>query len=193
MLYHDRKLWLIVHIHQVTGGDDSTIKLWRDDTEQIKQKEELERETNIENEQSIQNLLHKKSWLGALKLAIRLAHPLRALQILKELLLEVHSYQALVEKLVENLRRDQLLVLFDYSLHWNTNSKHFVVGQCVLRAVLLTIPPTELATMPELRTKVQKLLPYTERHMARTNRVRQLGTFADFVYERVQAIDQRDD
>ena len=147
--------------------------------------EEIKTEQTIQSEQAIQNLLHKKSWMKALKIAIRLEQPLRSLNILKEILLEKGDTDSLVAKLVK-LRHDQLLTLLEFAVHWNTNSKHFIVAHCVIRAVMEQIPPEELLQLPDFKSKVEKLLPYCERHMIRIKRLKQYVTFADFVYEKMK-------
>ena len=172
----------------VTGSDDSKIAIWKNITTVVREREALKTEEAIQSEQTLQNLLHKKSWLKALRMAIRMEHPFRSLNILKEILLDEGSIEGLVEQLYK-LRQDQLLTLLEYSVHWNTNSKHFLVAHCVIRAVMEQIPPQELLQLADFKGKVEKLLPYCERHMARVKRLKQYVTFADFVYEKMKLPD----
>lgn len=124
-----------------------------------------------------------------MKIAIKFGHPLRCLNILKEIILENgYNLETIIEQLVE-LRRDQLLTLFEYSIHWNTNSKHWLVAHLVIQSVLQQIPPEELLQLNDVKSKVEKLLPYCERHQARIERLRQYVTFADFVYEKMKLPD----
>lgn len=154
----------------------------------MREKEAIKCEEAIQSEQTLQNLMHKKSWLKALRLAIRMDHPLRSLNILKQILLSEGSVEGMVNQLCK-LRQDQLLTLLTYSVHWNTNSKHFIVAHCVIRAVLQQIPPEELLQLPDFKSKVERLLPYSDRHMARVKRLKQYITFADFVYEKMKLPD----
>src|SRR5699024_10532057 len=127
----------------VTGSDDSRIAVWKNITTEVREKEEIKSEEAIQSEQKLQNLLHNKSWLKALRMSIRMEHPLRSLNILKQILLEERNIERLVEELCK-LRQDQLLTLLGYAVHWNTNSKHFLVAHCVVRAAMEVIPPEVL-------------------------------------------------
>ncbi|KAH9426173.1 Transducin (beta)-like 3 [Dermatophagoides pteronyssinus] len=191
---HEGKVWAMDVTDDentiVTGGDDSTIAIWIDRTEETKEKEQIRTEESVQNEQTLQNLLQKKNWTKALKMAIRFGHPLRCLIILKEMLLECSKTEILIENLVR-LRRDQLLTLFDYSIHWNTNSKHWILAQCVIRACFEQISPEEMEKMPEFQMKITKLLPYCERHLSRIQRLRQMVTFVDFVFEQMKLPDNQ--
>lgn len=179
---------LTILFSSVTGSDDSKIALWRNVTSQVKEKEAIKSEEAIQSEQTIQNLLHKKSWVKALRMAIRMEHPLRCLNILKQILIEEGDIEGLVEQL-SKLRQDQLLQLLEYSVHWNTNSRNFLVAHCVIRTVVEKIAPDELLQLPDFKGKVEKLLPYCERHMARVKRLKQYSTFADFVFEKMKLPD----
>ncbi|KAH9522180.1 Transducin (beta)-like 3 [Dermatophagoides farinae] len=187
---HEGKVWAMDVTDDertiVTGGDDSTIAIWMDRTEESKEKEQIRMEESIQNEQTLQNLLQQKHWPKALKMAIRFGHPLRCLTIMKEMLLEYSQTKILVENLVHELRRDQLLTLLDYSVHWNTNSKHWIIAHCVIRACFEQISPEEMEKMPEFQKKITKLLPYCERHLSRIQRLRQMTTFVDFVFEQMK-------
>lgn len=172
----------------MTGGDDSKIVVWFNDTQLVQEKESFKREEMIQNEQTIQNLLHRKSWFKALKVAIRLGHPLRALTVLREILLEEGSIKSVIDKLGQ-LRDDQLLTLFEYAVHWNTNSKNYLLAQCVVRAVLEHFPPEDLLQISDFRSKVERMLPYNERHITRVAKLAQYAHFADFVYENMKLPD----
>lgn len=159
--------------------------MWKNITDEVREKEDLKTKDSIESEQNLANMMQRKNWVKALKIAIRLGHPLRCLNILKEILLEKGSVSGLVESLTE-LRQDQLLELFNYAVHWNTNSKHYIVAQCVVRAIFETIPYEEVSQLTDFRAKLEKMVPYAERHSERLVRLQQFSTFADFVYEHVK-------
>lgn len=172
----------------MTGGDDSTIIFWKNITSEVREKEAIQAEELIQNEQTLQNLLQKKSWFKALKMSLRMNQPLRSLNAIKELLLENGDLNKVVEKLTQ-LRQDQLIALLEYAIHWNTNSKHCIVAHCVIRAVLETINPEDLLQTNSFRSKVEKLLPYCDRHIARVRKLKQYSTFADFVYAKMKLPD----
>ena len=159
--------------------------MWKNVTDEVREKNDLKNKESIESEQNLANMMQRKNWTKALKIALRLGHPLRCLNILKEILLEKGSVNGLVETLIE-LRQDQLLDLFEFAIHWNTNSKNYIIAQCVIRAIFETIPYDEISQLNDFRNKIEKLIPYAERHCERLVRLQQFSSFADFVYEHVK-------
>jgi len=153
----------------------------------VKEKEEVavKQENQVRSEQTLLNLMQKKKWSKALKLAIRLDHPYRALSIIKETLIETNGLDEMNTILLD-LREDQLLTLLDYALIWNTNSKHYIASQCILRAVFEKIPSKELIKTQDFKQKIEKLMPYNERHLNRLTRLQQYVTFVDFVWEKIK-------
>jgi U3 small nucleolar RNA-associated protein 13 len=186
---HNDKIWALTKSNDenllITGGSDSLILIWNDVT--VKEKEEMavKQENQVKSEQTLLNLMHKKKWSKALKLAIRLDHPFRALSIIKETLIETNGFNE-IDNILLDLREDQLLSLLDYALIWNTNSKHYIVSQCVLKAVFKKIPSKEFIKTPDIKQKIEKLMPYTERHLNRLTRLQQYVTFVDFVWEQIK-------
>ncbi|CAG2173318.1 unnamed protein product, partial [Oppiella nova] len=172
----------------ITGSSDSSIIIWNDVTAEEREATAVKDENQMISEQNLLNFLQKKKWSNALKLSIRLDQPFRTLTIMKEILLEPNGAHEINEILLR-LREDQLLSLLDYSIVWNTNSKHYICAQCVLKAIVHKIPPKELLKTPELKAKLEKLMPYNDRHMSRLNRLQQSVTFVDYVWETIKLPD----
>ncbi|CAG2120440.1 unnamed protein product, partial [Medioppia subpectinata] len=191
---HADKVWALALTQQhsangrtllITGSSDSAVFIWEDVTADEREETAAKHELQIESEQNLLNYIQKKKWSKALTIAVRLDQPYRALSIMKEILLDSEGADKVAEVL-SRLREDQLLSLLEYAIVWNTNSRHYIVAQCVLRAVVRQIPPKELLKTPELKAKVEKLLPYSERHMSRLTRLQQSVTFVDYIWERIK-------
>jgi len=139
----------------------------------------------VQAEQGLMNLIQRKNWTKALKMAIRLEQPFRALTIIKEIIIEDGNQ---VDKALENMRDDQLLLLLRYALNWNTNSKHSHAAQTVIKCAITRLGTEELLRQPDSKELVASLLPYTERHFARANRLLQQATLS-FLWESMKLSD----
>ncbi|XP_022240688.1 transducin beta-like protein 3 isoform X2 [Limulus polyphemus] len=183
---HTDKVWALTASSNeafiATGGADSNIILWKDVTEQDKEEARKKEESLILQEQKLTNLIQQKKWTKALSLAITLEQPFRALNIVKEILTETRGREDL-ENVISQMREDQLGVLLRFSVTWNTNSKHCGAAQTVISVILKSYSAEELLEFPEMKENVQSLLPYTERHFQRMNRLFQQATFLDYMWQ----------
>ncbi|KPM05364.1 WD domain containing protein 20 [Sarcoptes scabiei] len=180
---HQAKIWALTMSYDgetfFTGGDDSMIKIWQNKTLEYKEQERIKEEEMIENEQTIQNLFNQKRWTKAL-----------CLKILNEMLLESSGDIDCLIKELSQLRKDQLLNLLEYATHWNSNSKHWIIAHCIIKTIFKQFNPDELLDCNEFKTKIEKILPYSERHRNRIDKLRQSITFADFIYEQMKLPDK---
>ncbi|XP_065580122.1 transducin beta-like protein 3 [Artemia franciscana] len=185
---HNAKVWAMAVspdcMNVATGSGDSNITIWRDTTEEKTIKKAEEEEKRIEDEQLLSNLLLKGKYKKALGLAIRLDQPFRALSIIKEILI-LHNIEEL-SSVVEKLRVDQKDSLLRYATTWNTNSKHCFQAQAVLSCLLRSMTPDELLELPNFKACLEGFIPYTERHMARLNRLQQSSTFLEYASSQVK-------
>ena len=69
--------------HVVSGGRNSLLIIWRDVTEEKKQKAIEEQEKQIEQEQKLANLLQAQQLTAALNLALKLNKPFHVLRIVQ--------------------------------------------------------------------------------------------------------------
>lgn len=182
---HEDKAWaLVVNSDEsllVTGAADSTILVWKDCTSEERQEALAKEEALILQEQQLSNLLKEKQWTKALQLALRLEHPFRALNIIKEILLEDDNEDKMT-KALSPLREDQIDLLLKFASTWNTNSKHSAAAQAVLNVVLRSHSPKQLLGMPGSRAAVEAFIPYTERHFQRLSRLRQQAMFLEYLW-----------
>ncbi|KAH7951980.1 hypothetical protein HPB52_016325 [Rhipicephalus sanguineus] len=182
---HEDKVWALAVSSDesllITGGADSTILVWKDCTSEERQEALAKQEELILQEQQLSNLLKEKKWTKALQLALRLEHPFRALNIIKEILLEDESDEKLT-KALSPLREDQIDLLLKFASTWNTNSKHSAAAQAVLNVVLKSYSPKRLLGLPNSRATIEAFIPYTERHFQRISRLKQQAMFLDYLW-----------
>ncbi|XP_043197906.1 transducin beta-like protein 3 [Amphibalanus amphitrite] len=181
---HEAKVWaLAVRADQrlfVSGGADSSLLVWRDVSEEEARVDAEATALRVSQEQALSNLVQQRQWLRALKLAIKLKRPFRCLQILKELRRDGGNETSQLSDILTQLRDDQVEDLLQFVVEWNTNSKHCHEAQLVLNLLLRLRPPEAWLKMSNCRTLIEGLLPYTERHFERMNRMLQSISFIDY-------------
>ncbi|XP_062820586.1 transducin beta-like protein 3 isoform X1 [Anolis carolinensis] len=171
-----------------TGSTDSNVVLWKDVTQAELEEEQTKREEEILKEQELSNLLHEKRHPQALALALSMGRPHTVLNVIKAILKEPNGRQSLVENITK-LRKDQKEAVLKFSAEWNTNSRNCVAAQTVLETLLKNEAPESLLQYEGVKGAVESLLPYTERHFQRLNRLLQASTFVDFLWQNMKLPD----
>ena len=183
---HDEKVWAMSVSKSektiVTGAADSTIKFWRDITEQTICKQEKEEENKIQNEQEMLNLIQQKQFDKAVELAIMLDHPHRALKVFKQILHEPTG-QNIMQEVISRLAKDYLESLLTYLCDWNTNARNSFISQSILSMILRTRLSDELLELQKIKEIIESMLPYTERHYDRVNRLVHQSMFVNYSWE----------
>ncbi|XP_056389510.1 transducin beta-like protein 3 [Hyla sarda] len=189
---HEDKVWGLYGNKQdsavVTGSADSSIVLWKDVTEVELAEVQAKEEKEILQQQELSNLLHEKRYLKALGLAISLDQPHTVLKVIKAILLEPQGKDDL-EKNILRLRQDQKESVLRYCGVWNTNSRNCHEAQCVLNVLLTHETPESLLQYGSVRSSVEALIPYTERHMQRMGRLLQASMFVDYMWQHMRLTD----
>ena len=195
---HDDKVWTLCMSKKeeimVTGAADSRIILWKDVTEAETLQDQEKRDLMVQEEQTLLNLIHKKKWSKSLRIALKLDQPFRCLNILNEILLldgglshdlnddGIEADRNMLYKTMARLREDQLIQLLKYSMKWNTNSKNCLTAQAVINCVFRLMPPESLLEHPDIKEMVTGLLPYTEKHLNRIQKLQQQIMIIDMVF-----------
>uniref|UniRef100_A0A8C6P2L0 Transducin beta like 3 n=1 Tax=Nothobranchius furzeri TaxID=105023 RepID=A0A8C6P2L0_NOTFU len=186
---HQDKVWGLHGSHKddkiVTGSADSNIIVWEDVTEVELAEEQAKQEDQILKQQELSNLLHEKKYVKALGLAISLDQPHTVLTVIKAIRQSEHS-RDLLESTLLKLRVDQKEALLRYCVVWNTNARNCLDAQSVLQVLLTHLPPEELLQFQGARTHLEGLIPYTERHMERLDRLLQASMFLSYMWQKMR-------
>ncbi|XP_006024069.1 transducin beta-like protein 3 [Alligator sinensis] len=189
---HEDKVWGLHSNKQdnmvVTASSDSCITLWKDVTEIELEEEQAKKEEQIMKDQELSNLLHEKKYLKALGLAISLDRPHTVLTVVKAILKETDGRENL-ETNILRLRKDQKEAVLKFSVTWNTNSRNCHEAQAVLGILLKHESPECLLQYDGIKSAVESLLPYTERHFQRLGRLLQASMFIDFMWQNMRLSD----
>ncbi|CAF1358144.1 unnamed protein product [Rotaria sordida] len=173
----------------VTCASDSSVVIWRDSTEEDRQTKRENVEEVLLMEQEVSNLLVNKKYHEALKIALNLNQPYRTLTIIKEILNEIDGIDRLKNTLLQ-FSDDHLNLLFSYVIDWNTNTRHSTEAQIIIKVLLSIMTPDKILKLPNGQKCVENLLPYTERHMSRIERLSQQVLFLDFSWHSMKYLDQ---
>ncbi|KAF8360412.1 hypothetical protein PRIPAC_87335 [Pristionchus pacificus] len=165
----------------VTAGSDGRILVWEDATELL-QKEEMERQMKHQKEvQTLDNLMADERYKDALKYALGLDRPHCALKVVIFLTEKGELGEAILD-----LEKNELLVLLQFTVKWNTNTKNSHAAQMVLQSILLQTAPESLLEIPGIGGILAELLPYTKRHYDRLNKSRQDVSLLNFYWKQMR-------
>ncbi|PVV03309.1 hypothetical protein BB560_002223 [Smittium megazygosporum] len=187
---HDDKVWSIAvksdESSFVSGSSDSKIIFWRDTTqEQLDKLHEKESE-NLLMSQALENYLHQKDYKNSIFLALSLDKPYTLTKLFTKTmkLSENNSSSYLgmpeVDKVLSELSKDQLSKLLSYVREWNTNSRFSTIAQAVLRCIFGSYSSEYLLSIPSIRGHITSLIPYTERHLSRIDKLLTDSYILDF-------------
>ncbi|GMR36757.1 hypothetical protein PMAYCL1PPCAC_06952, partial [Pristionchus mayeri] len=182
---HEDKIWSICTSRKeelyVTAGSDGRILVWEDATELL-QKEEMERQMKQMKEvQTLENLMADERYKDALKYALGLDRPHCALKVVTFLSEKSELAEAIID-----LEKNELLVLLQFTVKWNTNTKTSHPAQMVLQSILLQWAPECLLEIPGIGGILAELLPYTKRHCDRLNKSRQDVSLLNYYWKQMR-------
>jgi U3 small nucleolar RNA-associated protein 13 len=143
-------------------------------------------------EQDFLNYVVLQDYRRAIEVALSLGHPGRLLQLFKELNGDSGvTGSADVDRVLQELASADLVRLLRYVRDWNTRASSAPVAQRVLHAIVKLRPAEDLDHAFEdagageegrgLHELVEGLIPYTERHLARMERLVQESYVIDYV------------
>ncbi|KAK6031011.1 Utp13 specific WD40 associated domain protein [Ostertagia ostertagi] len=180
-----RRIWtLLVNSDEseyVTAGSDGRIVVWKDVSDERRREEEAKVRKQLEEEQTLSNLLEEDRLQEALEFALGLVRPFCALKVIDKL----SDRDELMLSLTK-LDKQKVQILLGFVTQWNTNSRTSLASQNVLNCLLKIMPPEELLELPNIRSTIESLIPYTRRHMERLNRARQEVSLLRFTWNQMR-------
>lgn len=174
----------------VSGGGDSVVTFWKDTSSETAAKTSAAATQRVEQDQELQNYIHRGNYREAITLALALNHPARLLSLLQGVVdtqpQEAGSISGLeaVDAVLNSLSDDQLLSLLTRARDWNTNARTCMVAQRVLSVVVRSYSAERLAGLGKRRggrEVVEALRVYTERHYRRIEELLGESWLVDFL------------
>jgi U3 small nucleolar RNA-associated protein 13 len=154
----------------VSGGVDGRLAVWRDNTLEL---EEAERASNVEMtqaEQDLKNAIRTREYVAALRLAFGLRMPNKLRLVVREI--SEKALSSLEEYFVDVSDLDDYQQWMEYIAKWATNSRWVDDATEVITA-LLKVKSLRffIENKRAFAGKIDAIIPYLERHMARLERL----------------------
>jgi U3 small nucleolar RNA-associated protein 13 len=141
-----------------------------------------------------------KDYRNAIILALSMDQPRRLLGLLRDILNDDAQNMATLHEVFKGLESGDIFRLLEYIRDWNAKSRDSDVAQATLNilfkthslADIMKASPASTGMEDEDSTRrkgpqttitelIEALLPYTERHYARADRLEQESAFLDFI------------
>ncbi|KAF7307205.1 U3 small nucleolar RNA-associated protein [Mycena indigotica] len=208
---HQDKVWALTVSQDettiVSAAADSVVTFWEDCTEAQEVEKESKRADLVLKEQDFLNYLELNDYRRAILLAISMSQPGRLYNLFNDIRQSPDESPVsitgnlAVDEVIRTLAGSDLAKLLRYVRDWNASAKTSTVAQGVLFAVMklraaddvmgaFDEEVNETAVMEgkekgvggtALKEMVEALIPYTERHLARMDRLVQESYMIDYV------------
>jgi U3 small nucleolar RNA-associated protein 13 len=186
---HEDKIWGLAVDPQsdgarfVTGGGDSMLCLWKDNTDSEIEAEAIQRDEMVQLEQSLSNYVRDKNYRKALKLSLKLDKPFQALNVIEMAMSDLSKADENLRIMVGTLDFDLTQKLLTYIRDWNTNAKHSHAAQATLFQLFHTYKADSMTKFPLMKDLLQALIPYSTRHFQRLDKLMQASYILDYTLQ----------
>ncbi|KAG6550306.1 hypothetical protein Mapa_008267 [Marchantia paleacea] len=181
---HEDKIWALAVSGDgdkiATGGADSLVNLWIDCTLEDEEEAYRQEEEEALKDQDLANALKDTNYVKAVQLAFELKRPYRLLNVFEEVYRNEESTTQM-QTILQALGKEHLRLLLEYIRDWNSKSKFCHIAQRVMYSMFHVISPTDLIKVPGIRELLEGILPYSQRHFSRIDRLSRSTFLLDFV------------
>jgi U3 small nucleolar RNA-associated protein 13 len=180
----------------VSGSADSTLVVWRDATQEADAAKQADAESAILLDQKLANHVRRKEYGAALDLALLREKPHQTLKVLNAIIegdVETggNGYTA-VSQHVTKWSMERVAQVMAYCRDWNTRARNSSVALLVIRAIVSSCPVQKLAATEGISEIVAGIIPYSERHFERIDRLYASSFLLDFVLSSMGSLDSDD-
>ncbi|KAF0971827.1 hypothetical protein FDP41_010050 [Naegleria fowleri] len=185
---HKDRIWAIAVDHKtnqlITGGEDSIINIWEDNTEEIKEEQRKEVDLSVIQDQELRNLERQGKMKDVLKKAIELDRPKLTYSTIEKLIKT--DEKKVLDALILELPKLHLMHLFQYCIDWNSNSKFSQIAQLVLKTMFDLLDPSFVDIAYE--KSVDALTLYSQRHLKRISYLEQKSFILEHALNQMNAL-----
>ena len=187
----------------MTGGADSLVNIWVDRTQEKEEEEIKVVEERMLKEQELMTSIYMKDYNGAINLAFELGHSYRLWTVLSEIMEQRGTSADETEQddqappaspfdgLVASWDDERLAACLAFVREWNTNARRAGVAQALLSSILRSVPFERLKQLPGIASLVDGLLPYTERHFLRIDKLAEASFVIDYTLTEINELEGR--
>ena len=183
---HEDKIWALDCDGKmcVTGGADSSLKVFYDTTIELEEQNNLEQERMILMEQKLANHLRFKEFDHAFNLALEMDKPRQTLKVLSSMIandiVKENDPHFTLKRQIQSSDDKKLLQLLSYCRDWNTLSRNSHTSMLVMKAIFTTKPIDELSLIEGANTIIEGMMPYANRHFERIDKLFSGSFLVDF-------------
>ena len=185
---HTNRIWAIAVDQKtnqlITGGEDSRINIWEDNTEEVKEEQRNEVSLSVIQDQELRNLERQGKMKDVLRKAIELDRPKLTYSVIEKLL--KGDEKSVLDALIMELPKLHLMHLFQYCIDWNSNSKFSQIAQLVLKTMFELLDPSFVDIAYE--KSVDALTLYSQRHLKRITYLEQKSFILDHALNQMNAL-----
>ncbi|KAL2894329.1 Transducin beta-like protein 3 [Bienertia sinuspersici] len=180
---HEEKVWALAIGKKTemlaTGGGDAVINVWNDSTAADKEEAFRKEEEGVLRGQELENAVSDADYAKAIQISFDLRKPHKLFELLSELCREKDAVDHLRKALLP-LGKEQIKQLFEYIREWNTKPRLCHIAQFVLFQVFNMLSPTELVEVKGIGELLEGLIPYSQRHFSRIDRLERSTFLLDY-------------
>ncbi|KAL8538390.1 hypothetical protein ACS0TY_000402 [Phlomoides rotata] len=189
---HEDKIWALAIGKKTemlaTGGGDAVVNLWHDCTADDKEEAFRKEEEDVLRGQELENAVLDADYTRATQLAFELRRPHKLFELFSELCRK-RDADIQIEKALRPFSKEQLRLLLGYIREWNTKPKLCHIAQSVLYRLFSILPPTELVEMKGIGEVLEGLIPYSQRHFTRVDRLERSTFLLDYTLTAMSVIE----
>lgn len=190
--HHEDKVWALAVGKKTemlaTGGGDAVVNLWFDSTVADKEEAFRKEEEGVLKGQELENALSDADYSKAIQIAFELRRPHRLFELFAELCRRKEAEDH-IDRALKGLGNEELRILFNYVREWNTKPKLCYVSQFVLFRVFNIFPPTDLVQIKGISEFLEGLIPYSQRHFGRIDRLVRSTFLLEYILSEMSVIE----
>ncbi|KAK4790607.1 hypothetical protein SAY86_017911 [Trapa natans] len=189
---HDDKVWALAVGKKTeilaTGGGDAVINLWYDSTTADKEEAFHKEEEGMVRGLELENAVADADYTKAIQIAFELRRPHKLFELFTEVCRKKEVKQ-IIERALSSLGKEEVNTLLEYVREWNTKPKMCHIAQFLLFEVFKILPPTEIIEIKGIRELLEGLIPYSQRHFSRVDRLVRSTYLLDYTLMGMSVID----
>ncbi|KAG5153751.1 hypothetical protein JHK82_011720 [Glycine max] len=190
--HHEDKVWALAVGRKTeklaTGGGDAVVNLWFDSTAADKEEAFRKEEEGVVKGQELENAVSDADYTKAIQIAFELRRPHRLFELFAELCRKREAEDHM-DRALKGLGSEELRILFNYIREWNTKPKLCYVSQFVLFRVFSIFPPTDIVQIKGIGEFLEGLIPYSQRHFGRIDRLVRSTFLLDYILSGMSVIE----
>ncbi|WOG96997.1 hypothetical protein DCAR_0416336 [Daucus carota subsp. sativus] len=189
---HEDKVWALAVGKKTemlaTGGGDAVVSLWHDSTTADKEEEFRKEEESVLRGQELENAVSDADYTKAIQIAFELRKPHKLFDLFSQLCSK-RDAEHQIEKALSGLEKEQWHLLLEYVREWNIKPKLCHIAQFVLFRIFRILPPTEIVEIKGIGELLEGLIPYSQRHFSRIDRLERSTYLLDYTLTGMSVIE----